>query len=193
MANNHSKQNALRFLQNGSLQAIAILIPMLISAASLSSCTQTRTILTDIEKDIKKPLQSVTSLDLTFVKSESGEVNLVGVKRKSGVLRKNKLESAVRALLDGPTAEEIASGLGSEIPRGTILLGMNENNGAIELNLSKRFASNGGIESIETRIAQVAQTVKTAVGSQPVYLNVEGQRLTVTPGEGVEVKQPINQ
>lgn len=171
----------------------------LLCAGSLTSCIYTRTVLKDIERPLKdlseqplRALKPASSLDLCFVKTRGGDINFVPVKRKAGVLRKSKLESAVRALLEGPTADEISEGLGSEIPRGTILLGMNERDGAIELNLSKRFASGAGVDSFETRMEQLARTVTSVVGNQPVFVNVEGKRLDMTPGDGLEVKQPIN-
>ncbi len=123
--------------------------------------------------------------------SKNGELSLVNVKR-SALAATNKLEDAIRCLLAGPSTEEISRGLGSEIPRGTILLGLSEKNGAIELNLSRRFASGGGIDSIETRLEQVSRTVRAVAGRKPVYLNVEGKRLNMTPGEGIEIRQPIN-
>lgn len=191
MADKINGRNASAERCSKATRNLTALVSLLVGVMSLSSCTQTRTFLQDVEKPLATA--SLTSLDLCFVKSKDGDVKLINVKRKAGILRKNKLETAVRALLDGPTAEESADGYGSEIPRGTILLGMNESDGNIELNLSHRFASNGGVDSIETRLAQIARTVKTVVGNQPVFLNVEGRRLTMTPGEGVEVQQPINQ
>ena len=145
-------------------------------------------------KDIQRQLKSSSSsdLDLCFVKVQNGDLTYVPVARRSGVQRKSKLESAVRALLDGPNSDELASGVGTEIPRGTILLGMDESNGAIELNLSKRFASGAGVDSFETRLEQLSRTCTAIVGNQPVYLNVEGKRLNMTPGDGIEVRQPIN-
>lgn len=106
--------------------------------------------------------------------------------------KQNKIESAVRALLEGPSPDELKHGCGSEIPGGTILLGVTDKGDKININLSKRFASGGGIDSIEARIQQLSQTIKGLAGNRDVFLDIEGHRLTMTPGEGVEVKQPIN-
>lgn len=181
---------------SGKQKAVAYVVSILSSIAFVSSCSFTPTILKDPVHSLGHSLEQSEGesvFDLCFVKSEDGNLDLVKIKRKAGILRKNKLETAVRALLDGPTAEECASGLGSEIPRGTILLGMNEANGSIELNLSHRFSANGSGDSIQTRVEQIARTVKSIETKEPVYLNIEGQRLTMTPGEGLEVHQPINQ
>lgn len=123
-----------------------------------------------------------------LVKSNQTDMVLVPVPRQSA----NSVNTAVKALLDGPTAEEARKGFGSEIPRGTILLDVLENEQKIEINLSRRFASGGGTSSIETRLQQLSKTIRPLAGEKPVYLNVESRRLSMTPGEGVEVKQPIN-
>lgn len=125
-----------------------------------------------------------------FVRASQGGISMVSVERP--VSGRNKMEAAVQALLEGPSNKEAARGLASEIPRGTILLGLNEKNGGIELNLSRRFAIGGAADSMETRLRQLSQTVAGAADGRPVYLNVEGHRLSVTQGEGIEVKQPIN-
>lgn len=123
-----------------------------------------------------------------LVKSNQTDMVLVPVPRQSA----NSVNTAVKALLDGPTAEEARKGFGSEIPRGTILLDVIENEKRIEINLSRRFASGGGTRSIETRLQQLSKTVRPLAGDKPVFLNVESRRLSMTPGEGIEVKQPIN-
>lgn len=124
-----------------------------------------------------------------LVKSNKSNMELVAVPRKLGA---GSVQSAVRALLDGPSEEEYRNGFGSEIPRGTLLLSVNESDKAIEINLSHRFASGGGTSSIETRLQQLIKTITPIAGGKPVFLNIENRRLSMTPGEGIEVKQPIN-
>lgn len=109
------------------------------------------------------------------------------------------LEFAVNELLKGPGGDSQAS---SEIPRGTVVIavrnvsarpGANEGEkGGIVIDLSRHFLGGGGLDSMETRLAQLKRTVNEVAAGEPVYLNVEGQRLTQTPGDGIEVAQPIN-
>lgn len=127
--------------------------------------------------------------EVWFVKSDSDNLELVKVSRKYAGT--NKLESALADLLRGPTGEEEAQGLGSEIPKGTVLLGVRELDDDYEIDLSKRFASGGGEASMQTRLEQLKRTVSSVVGNKKVYLNVEGKRL-VAAAEGLEVQQPIN-
>lgn len=141
---------------------------------------------------LERPHAAATKkIAVWFVKpSSSGDAKLVPVERP--VNGKDRLSVAVHELLDGPSADEDKAGLGTEIPRGTVLIGINKDGGNIELNVSKRFATPGGTSSFETRLEQLRRTVASAAVDAPVYLDVEGKRLNVSEGEGIEVRQPIN-
>lgn len=145
-----------------------------------------RAVLTE-QSSIQAP--ATKKLKIWFVKVNNEGSELVGVERPAS--GSDQLESAVKELLNGPSPAEAQSGLGSEIPLGTILLGVKNDSDRIEVDLSRRFAS-GGATSFQVRLEQLGKTVGDAAQGKDVYLNVEGQRLTMTQGEGLEVKQPIN-
>lgn len=165
------------------------------AALLLTGCGESK-ILTGSETPEKKVVERSVqgdivgnAADVWFVKPSDDSLELVKVQRKySG---KNKLESALTDLLRGPNGEEEAQGLASEIPKGTVLLGVRELDDDFEVDLSQRFSSGGGEASMQTRLDQLKKTVKSVVGERKVYLNVEGKRLVAT-GEGLEVQQPIN-
>ena len=163
----------------------ARLLFLICSSAILNSCTCG--LLVD---NLEQPRAPKSKSSVWFVRAAQGGIKLVAVDRP--ISGRNKLEAAVQALLEGPSNQEAGTGLASEIPRGTILLGLNEKDGGMELNLSRRFAISGAADSMETRLQQLSRTVAAAADGRPVFLNVEGRRLTVTQGEGLEVKQPIN-
>jgi spore germination protein GerM len=129
-------------------------------------------------------------LKVWFVKPDAAGSRLASVDRKAG--QGDRLQQAVQELLEGPDNAEEHSGLGSEIPRGTILLGVKRKGNDVELNLSRRFASSGGSTSFLTRLDQLKKTISEPAGSSNVYLSVEGRRLNVEEGEGIEIRQPIN-
>lgn len=161
-----------------------------VSVVLLSGCGA-RTILhgkrtTGAQKRLAKVNRNVA---VWFVKSNDGEPKLVSVPRKLN--GKDRLQLAVQELLEGPSEHEEAVGYGTEIPRGTILIGVTDHGKSAELNLSRRFASGGGASSFETRLEQLRRTV-AAASELPVYLNIEGKRLTISEGEGIEIRQPIN-
>lgn len=174
-----------------------VILPVVASLASLIlvSCTNDRNLSLENQSQVQviPPAQNqvdTNAVQVWLVKPQAGELTLVPVQRKQYM--DNKLECAIKELLDGPNAEEASTGLASEIPRGTILLGINKIGSDFELNLSKRFNSGGGTNSMEARIDQISRTVRDSGMKAKVFLNVEGERLTLAGGEGIEVKQPLN-
>lgn len=126
-----------------------------------------------------------------LVKAEGGNIDLVAVSRPK--MAEDALTSALEELLKGPDRSESESGIGSEIPRGTILLGVKRNGHQVEVNLSRRFAAGGGPTSMETRLDQLARTVKEIAHDDDVFVDIEGERLSATSADGLEIAQPINQ
>ncbi|MBY0356863.1 MAG: GerMN domain-containing protein [Candidatus Obscuribacterales bacterium] len=156
----------------------------------LNSCAVERTVLSESDKGTKRETVKQQSTKIWFVKTNDQGAELVAAERV--LVGEDKLESAVNELLRGPSANEIALGYGSEIPRGTILLSVKEAGDKVELDLSRRFVAGEGATSFETRLNQLAKTAASVANGKEIYLNVEGERLTMTQGEGIEVKQPIN-
>jgi spore germination protein GerM len=155
----------------------------------LSGCTG-RTILHGTRANKPAHADRNNKVAVWFVKpTANGDPKLVSVARAANST--DRLEEAVHELLEGPSAPEEHDGFGTEIPRGTILLDVKRIGKNVELNLSRRFASGGGTSSFETRLEQLRRTV-TSAADAPVYLNVEGKRLNIAEGEGIEIRQPIN-
>lgn len=98
------------------------------------------------------------------------------------------LAKALQNLLEGPT-----EGTGSTtIPRGTKLLGLKiENNDEIHVNLSEEFTTGGGSTSMMGRVGQLLYTATTLNPNAKVYIDINGKRLDVLGGEGVELDQPL--
>lgn len=155
----------------------------------LTGCTQ-RTILTGNSSTADSTAPENNQVIVWFVRTTEGGTRFVAVKRPQR--GNDRLTAALHELLRGPSDKEIQQGLGSEIPRGTILLGVQHKKGNLEVDLSRRFASGGGSDTIEARLSQLQRTVESNDEKGDVYLNVEGERLTMTMGEGIEVPQPIN-
>ena len=156
----------------------------------LAACAGHRTILHGSHA-LKPPRPDrKNSVTVWFVKSsKDGNLKLASVVRSASSA--DRLQAAIDELLEGPSAHEESDGLGTEIPRGTILIGMKRSSKQIELNLSRRFATGGGTSSFETRMEQLRRTV-TSAADAPVYLDVEGKRFNIEEGEGIEIRQPIN-
>jgi spore germination protein GerM len=173
-----------------SCKTLRRVIPGVVAACLLTSCTN-RTILHGWNEHAGKPGASGKYIAVWFVKNSGQQMKLFAVKRKAA-LGEDRLKQAVQELLRGPTSAEEHAGVGTEIPRGTILLAVAPKGREVELNVSRRFALDGGTSSFEMRLSQLRKTVVQAAPGTDVYLDIEGKRLRVEEGEGIEVSQPIN-
>lgn len=172
-----------------TLLALSLSTAMLLSSCNslpfLSNKVSSKT-----ERHVKgQVVPAGKQLSVWFVKSNGANIRLAAVSRPKS--EENELTSAVESLMKGPDGLEVENGIGTEIPKGTILLGIKSEGDSIELNLSRRFASGGGPTSIKTRLDQLAKTVKAIAGDKKIFVNVEGERLTATNADGLEINQPI--
>ncbi|HEY9756524.1 MAG TPA: GerMN domain-containing protein [Oculatellaceae cyanobacterium] len=175
----------------------------------LNSCAE-RTILRGADKDKKRDAPVIANSNASthtlgtdgdaqkqagtenakiwFVKEQGGELRPTPVERTLSL--NDPIKDATDQLLRGPTQVEQEAGIRSEIPVGTLILGVEKKGPITELNLSQRFAT-GGTSSVEARLSQLENTIRDVAGKSKVFLDVEGHRL-LTAGDGMEVKQPIN-
>lgn len=100
--------------------------------------------------------------------------------------------AAMKALLEGPTAEEKQAGMSSAIPEGTTFLSLSIENGIATVNLSKEYASGGGSLSMFTRLAQVVFTLTQFPTVQGVNFKLDGQPIDVLGGEGIIIDHPMS-
>lgn len=101
-------------------------------------------------------------------------------------------EYAIKELVSAPTKWEKSKGYTSEIPLGTKVLSVRESANSIFIDLSSNFESGGGAESTYARVKQVIKTAN-ANTSVPVYLYINGKQANVIGGEGIMIKQPLNE
>lgn len=168
-----------------------VLATMMLSSCGSLPFFDGKTVLKPVEKVTGSVVPHGKQLKIWFVRTEDGSLELVSVNRPK--FEENELKAAVDELLQGPDPKEEESGVGTEIPKGTLLLGIKQDNQKIELNLSKRFAAGGGPTSMETRISQLASTVSEIEPDKKLFVNIEGERLTATSADGLEISQPINE
>ncbi|MEM9927625.1 MAG: GerMN domain-containing protein, partial [Cyanobacteria bacterium P01_D01_bin.50] len=97
------------------------------------------------------------------------------------------LKAAFERLLEGPT-----EGTGSStIPPGTKLLGIQAKGDEIRVNLSEDFQSGGGSASMIGRVGQIVYTATALQPNSKVYLELNGKKIEVLGGEGLELQQPL--
>jgi germination protein M len=100
--------------------------------------------------------------------------------------------AAVKALLEGPTAEEKAAAMVSNVPDGTTFLGLTITDGIATVNLSKEYASGGGSLSMAMRLAEVVFTLTQFSSVQGVNFELDGEPVEVFGGEGIVLDHPVN-
>ena len=100
--------------------------------------------------------------------------------------------AAMKALIEGPTAEEKDGGMFSAIPEGTTFLGLNVENGIATVDLSKEYASGGGSLSMFTRLAEVVFTLTQFPTVEGVNFKLDGEPVEVFGGEGIVLDHPVN-
>jgi spore germination protein GerM len=127
--------------------------------------------------------------EIYWLKDNGKNLELVPQKIKltAGNKPNQVLEAAFQTLLTGPT-----EGTGSStIPQGTKLLGVKVENNDIHVNLSEEFTSGGGSASMNGRVGQVLYTATSLDRNAKVYIEVNGKKLEVLGGEGLELEQPL--
>ncbi len=97
---------------------------------------------------------------------------------------------AIAALAAGPSPDEAARGLGSEVPPDTRVLGVRFADGVVTIDLSSEFTHGGGTASMLGRLHQVRHTAVRPGAVEAVRILVEGRPLEVLGGEGIMVEQP---
>lgn len=97
------------------------------------------------------------------------------------------LEAAFNSLLAGTTDPALSS----TIPQGTKLRAVKVQNDGIHVDLSEEFTSGGGSASMIGRVAQILYTATTLQPDAKVWIDVEGKKLDVLGGEGLELEQPL--
>lgn len=141
--------------------------------------------------DIESNEKSETKTVKIYVADSKG--NLRSVNRECDInVEKSCFEYAIKELIKAPTKWEKSKGLSSEIPQGTKILSIREGEGSVMIDLSSTFEGGGGTESTYTRVKQLIKTAK-ANTKQPVYLYINGHQADVIGGEGIMLKQPLNE
>ena len=145
----------------------------------------------DVENEEIPEIKTGTKTVKIFVTDSNGKLR--SVNRKCDLSKeKSCFEFAIKELISAPTKWEKSKGLSSEIPQETKILSVREGENNVLIDLSPSFESGGGAESTYIRVLQLIKTAK-ANTNQPVYLYINGKQANVIGGEGIMVKQPLNE
>ena len=99
---------------------------------------------------------------------------------------------AIKELISAPTKYEKSKGIVSEIPASTRVISVREGSSNVMIDLTSAFESGGGSDTIYRRIKQLIKTANTNT-NLPVYLYINGKQVDVIGGDGIMLKQPLNE
>lgn len=126
-----------------------------------------------------------------FMLDKNGEIRSLNRTCDTSI-EKSCFEFAMNELIAGPTKWEKSKGFTSEIPQGTKILSIRESNNSIMIDLSYNFEAGGGAESTYMKVKQIIKTANSNT-KIPTYLYINGKQANVIGGEGIMIKQPLNE
>jgi spore germination protein GerM len=139
-------------------------------------------------------VQNTENMTLFFSKKQGAQSVTEAVVRKlpsPPPASSERLKVVLTELLKGPTVEEKANGLYTEIPDGTQLLGLIVEKNNLTVNLSSHFSTGGGSNSMIRRFEEIRQTIFSIDRQHTVSMAVEGKILSTLGGEGLEVDDAL--
>lgn len=140
-----------------------------------------------------RPRPAGVEVAVYFTRSEGTAITLAEVRRT--VPRGSTdamLAAALRALLDGPTADERAGGLATSIPAGTRLRGVQMQGGVVRADFTREVESGGGSAGMLGRFWQIVYTATQFPESPRVQILIDGEARQAMGGEGVIIEQPVS-
>jgi hypothetical protein len=130
--------------------------------------------------------QGTVTYQVWFTKGESLHV----AKRTQATTRRVGT-AALEALLEGPESFEAESGVGTAIPAGTQLLGLEIEDGIAFVDLTSEFESGGGSLAMFLRVAQVVCTLDQFQTVKGVLFKLDGEPVDIFSGEGLILDKPV--
>lgn len=138
-----------------------------------------------------RTMRNLPDTAVYMIASQETRFTLAPVYRRAGRGdTRTKVVRAVAALAAGPTSSEAARGLASAVPADTTVLGATLQGATLTVDLSGSFEAGGGSASMVGRLNQLYYTLTRESGVDAVILEVEGRRVRVFGGEGIEVASP---
>lgn len=121
-----------------------------------------------------------------------GQINLAPSRREVP-LSASPLTAALKALLDGPSPEELSRGYLSLIPEGTRLLSTKVQNSTAYLSFSDEFQFNTlGMEGYTAQLKQVVYTATEFSTVKQVQILIEGKEREYLGSEAIPINRPLD-
>lgn len=185
-------KNILRLLSIIVIIALLAALGMFVHQKYLTDLgnAQTRAV-HETQKKVKDLPYEYVNIYFLYVKAD-GENVFTKIPRQLPQ-EKNKLSFAISELLKGPNATELSQKYYSEIPAETKLRSVIETDTKVIINLSSNFQYGGGSDSLYSRVQQLLKTVLANCPNKQVYLYLDDKQADVIGGEGLMIKQPLEE
>jgi hypothetical protein len=157
------------------------------SEASIAQADDVPFGLLDPEPDASSPAEGSTGTSVAVFLVGGDGRQLVGVAR--GV-PSGALSTRLRALADGPTAAEEASGLRSAVPGPDAVSSVELDGGVATVDLSSEFTELAGPDQL-LAIAQMVFTLTERPDVARVGFTLDGQAIQVPQGDGSLTSDPV--
>jgi hypothetical protein len=132
------------------------------------------------------PTARPTTLSLYFLRGA-----FVGTAHRTVLAGDASPRKALQTLLAGPTAEERAAGLHTQIPEGTRFYGLKVVDGLAVANFSREFGAGIDPREDRARLAEVVYTLTQFPTIDGVRLRIDGSNLVFRTPEGAVQTQPL--
>ncbi len=175
-------------MATGALLGAAALGLAACSSGGLSKAPTTTTPVATTAPPVSKTTTtapSEVSANLYFVRGTT-----LGVAARSVNASSDPRYTAMQALLGGPNPSEVNAGLGTAIPAGTTMRGLEIRGGVATINLSPQFLTPGPLDSQSARLAQIVYTLTGYPNVNRVAIQVS--KLPLTNYAGLDLSSPVD-
>lgn len=113
----------------------------------------------------------------------------LGASQRTATASSDTHFQSISALMAGTTPAEQAAGLGTDIPAGTTVRGLEIRGGIATVNLSPQFVATGPTDQLAGRLSQVVYALTTSPTVTGVVIEIAGNR--IVNFAGVDLTNPI--
>ncbi len=180
-------------LRNRRRLSLALLLALAVGAVACSGGTSSTSTSSTAHPSTTAPAKSTTTttnphpqlvLPLYFIRGTQ-----LGVAHRVVNSASDPRYVAMQQLLGGPEPTEVLAGLGTAIPSGTVMRGLQIKNGVAVVNFSPQFAEPGPPASLSARLGQVVYTLTAYPNVKSVTIQVS--KTQIVNFAGVNMTSPV--
>ena len=129
-----------------------------------------------------------SDVQVWFLRLDEKTENIFLVPAKRNVLDDGKIENALKALIEGPSAGEKARGYLTAVPANLKIRDIKIKNRVAEIDFSAAIGEGAGGNILMNRIDQIIYTATQFNGIDGITISINGKRQNVIGGEGLSIQ-----